>query len=95
MKTNFPFDDVVKKATDVQQRARRDGTSAAFYQKFTCSGCGQRLGMDEPNKFFTHGTCDRCPALTDIRKDGCNYVLIVPAPAGTPDGITIAQTRLQ
>ena len=46
------------------------------YQKFTCSGCGQRLTIDEANTFYAESTCDRCDAVTDIRKQGCNYLLI-------------------
>jgi hypothetical protein len=45
------------------------------FQKFTCSHCGNRLTMEKPNIFYTHGTCDKCHQLTDIRAAGCNYLL--------------------
>lgn len=46
------------------------------FQKFTCSGCGERLAMDEPNVFYKTGTCDKCGALTDIEATGCNYLVV-------------------
>jgi hypothetical protein len=49
---------------------------ATVYQKYTCAGCGARLGMEEPNVFHTRGTCDQCDAITDIRKNGCNYMAV-------------------
>jgi hypothetical protein len=41
-------------------------------QKFTCSGCGQRLTMPDPNVFHDSGTCDRCGTLTRITH--CNFL---------------------
>lgn len=69
MMKDFPFDKVVERAI------RHIENGANVYQKFTCAGCGHRLTMDTPNKFFETGTCDRCPAVTDIRKRGCNFLL--------------------
>jgi len=68
---DYPFDDVVKNAS----AKIREG--ATVYQKFTCAGCGRRLGMDEPNVFHTSGTCDNCDAVTDIRKRGCNFMAVL------------------
>jgi hypothetical protein len=45
------------------------------YQKFTCENCGQRLTIHEPNVFYAAGTCDKCNHVTDIAKNGCNYLL--------------------
>lgn len=67
---DYPFDDVVKNAT------AQINEGAKVYQKFTCVGCGARLGLDEPNVFHTKGTCDQCDAVTDIRKQGCNFMAI-------------------
>lgn len=58
------------------------------FQKFTCAGCGQRLTIEEPNRFYTEGTCDRCGALTNIVERGCGYVLIQ---ALTPGGEEVLQ----
>ncbi len=46
------------------------------HQKFTCAGCGARLTIDTPNVFYRTGTCDKCPAVTNIEQHGCNYLLI-------------------
>lgn len=69
---DHPFYEVVEQV----EKLAADG--ALCYQKFTCSGCGQRLTIDVPNRFHTQGTCDRCPAVTDIEKQGCNYLVIKP-----------------
>jgi len=45
------------------------------YQQFTCTHCGARLEISEPNKFFEKCVCDRCKNITDIRESGCCYVV--------------------
>jgi hypothetical protein len=67
---DHPFEEVVASAIATMQEG------ANVYQKYTCSGCGNRLGMEEPNKFYTLGTCDKCDAVTDIRKRGCNFMAV-------------------
>jgi hypothetical protein len=67
---DFPFDQI---CDAVLEQSRKRGHFC--YQKFTCSGCGARLTMDQPNIIFETGTCDKCPAITDIKKQGCNYML--------------------
>lgn len=67
---DFPFNEVVAKAYSLKQQGFH------VYQKFTCRGCGQRLTIEEPNVFYTTGSCDKCPAITDIEKQGCNYLVI-------------------
>jgi hypothetical protein len=66
---NYPFDEIVKA---VEENSRKGWMC---YQKFTCAGCGQRLTMDVPNVLFEQGTCDKCSATTNIKKDGCNYMM--------------------
>jgi DNA-directed RNA polymerase subunit RPC12/RpoP len=66
---DISFDRACQKALDYI----RGGATA--YQKFTCSKCGARLTMEEPNKFYETGTCDQCGHLTDIRKQGCGFLL--------------------
>jgi hypothetical protein len=61
------------------------------YQKYSCGQCGTRLGMDEPNKFYTHGTCDLCGHTTDIKKAGMNYLLSINAHDRTPKQITVVE----
>ena len=67
---DFPFFEVAK---TLNQRQKEGFT---FFQKFSCSGCGQRLTMDRPDTLYTKGVCDRCPEVTDIAAQGCNYLLI-------------------
>ena len=45
------------------------------HQRFTCSGCGERLMIEEPNVFYIRGTCNKCGVETDIEKTGCNYLV--------------------
>ncbi len=66
---DFPFDDIVRDAVPLAKMGHQ------VFQKFTCSGCGNRLTMETPNVFFEQGTCDKCDAVTDIKKSGCNYML--------------------
>jgi len=69
MYKDFPFDEVVKKAEELVKQG------VIVHQKFTCHGCGQRLTMEQPNVFHTQGTCDKCSTVTDIEKQGCNYLI--------------------
>jgi hypothetical protein len=69
MANDYPWEEVTAAASQL---------AAAGYnvhQKFTCAGCGQRLTMEEPNQFYEQGSCDKCDAVTDIKKQGCNYLL--------------------
>ena len=67
---DFPFE----KVCAVAEEKAKDGWQV--HQKFTCANCGQRLTMAEPNHFFETGDCDQCGTITDIRKQGCNYLLM-------------------
>lgn len=74
---DFPWDEVVVKAVELARRG------VHVYQKYTCAGCGNRLTIETPNRFYETGTCDQCPAVTDIKKQGCNYMLYFgPTPPG-------------
>jgi len=71
---NHPKDRPVEECLETAQKLWAAG--GVTFQKFTCSTCGQRLTMDEPNVFFAEGTCDQCGAVTDIVKQGCGYTLM-------------------
>jgi hypothetical protein len=71
---NFPFDEIA----DAFVEKIAEGWTV--FQKFTCAGCGQRLTIDVPNMMVEEGTCDKCSAVTDIRRDGCNYTLMTLPP---------------
>ena len=68
---DHPFDQA---ASDAQNKILLGFT---VYQKFTCAGCGQRLTMADANVFHTKGTCDKCDTVTDIKKQGCNYLATI------------------
>jgi len=46
------------------------------YQKFSCEKCHARLTVDEANTIYETGTCDQCGHVSDIRKNGCNYLAV-------------------
>jgi hypothetical protein len=65
-----PFDGVVADA----DKYIREGWS--IYQQFNCAACGTKQTMETPNRLYTKGTCEECGHVTDIRRDGCNYMLV-------------------
>lgn len=67
---DFPFQECVEAVSKLLEKG-----GCRVYQKFTCDGCAQRLTIEEPNMFFTQGSCDKCPAITDIEAKGCNYMV--------------------
>lgn len=67
---DYPFSEIAE-AMPLRIREGFD-----FYQKFTCTGCGQRLTMPDKNVLFESGTCDKCDHITDIKARGCNYMLV-------------------
>ena len=66
---DLPWEVVIEQVTKHVEAGR------LCYQKFTCSGCGQRLTIETPNHFHMQGSCDRCSTITDIKKQGCGYLL--------------------
>ena len=89
----------------VLETARAEITKGHWVcQKFTCTSCGQRLTIGEANVFYTHGTCDQCGAVTDIKATGCNYMLLMAGASPLTDlaklgiappvndGLTLKQT---
>ena len=74
---NYPLDECAR-AVD---RFLRKNPGSAFYQKWTCGKCGERVTGNEPNRLFTEGHHEEksdgspCGHVTDISKTGCNYAL--------------------
>lgn len=60
------------------------------FQQFNCEHCGQKLTMETPNAFHESGTCDKCGKLTNIKKNGCNYMV----QSRTPEGSEYLLTRM-
>jgi hypothetical protein len=80
--SNLPFARATREANDWAQQG------AVVIQKWTCAGCGARLGGN-PNHWTTHGKCDEvegkmgCGHVTDIRKSGCGYSLVMTTDSTT------------
>lgn len=55
---------------------------ATIFQKFTCIGCRARQTMAVPNALYTTGSCDECGCVTDIRKEGCGFMLVQSSDPG-------------
>jgi len=66
----YPFNDCVTQASKFME----DGFEV--HQQWNCQHCLIKQTMEEPNAFFTRGTCENCGKETDIRLRGCNYMLI-------------------
>lgn len=84
---NYPFMQVLDEA---QKQA---DLGAETFQKFTCASCGSRQGMDQANHWYTHGKCEECGEVTNIYKDGCNYLLILDSHDTQPKQITVHDAR--
>lgn len=65
-----PFYEVAKAAEEAVNKG------ADVHQQFKCAGCGIKQTMEEKNKFYKTGRCEECNHITDIEKDGCNFLLI-------------------
>lgn len=83
---DHPLSEVLKTATTLCQRG------ANVFQKFTCSKCGERLTMEEPNKFWEYGTCDKCGTVTNIKAQGCNYMLEMRLGDSRPRRVTLVKS---
>lgn len=46
------------------------------YQQFNCAGCGAKQTMPDKNVFYRSGRCEKCGHVTNIVKDGCNFMAI-------------------
>lgn len=70
----YPFRECVSRADTLIK------AGWTIYQEFICSSCGTKQIMDTPNTFYLSGTCEECSAVTDIEKDGCNYLVVNSQP---------------
>lgn len=80
--SDHPFDEVVDSAIEQMSRG------ATIFQKWSCAACRTRQTMEVPNKMFTSGRCEECGYVTDIRRAGCNFLVVLPlgrvGPASNP-----------
>lgn len=63
-----PFADTALKASQMMERG------AIIHQQFNCEHCGIKQTMAEPDKFFEQGECEECGKVTDLKKNGCNFM---------------------
>lgn len=68
---NGPFEEVVAQADKLI------AAGGTVYFKFTCANCGARQTFDVPNTAYVEGTCEECNFITDLRRDGCGYLLVI------------------
>lgn len=67
----IPFDKCVKSAEKWVKLGH------TVHQRFACEACGNdTLGIEKPNTFYELGECDQCKHVTNLRKTGCNYLLL-------------------
>lgn len=64
----FPFYEV---AANAESKIKQGWT---IFQQFNCAGCGVKQTMPNANGFHKFGTCEECGHLTNIEKDGCNFM---------------------
>jgi hypothetical protein len=63
-----PFREV---AANAQNKIAEGWTT---YQQFNCASCGAKQTMADANVFHKKGKCEECGAVTDIERDGCNFM---------------------
>jgi predicted RNA-binding Zn-ribbon protein involved in translation (DUF1610 family) len=73
--TKRPKDFPLEECARTLERVLAHHPGSAFYQKWTCGGCGTRVTATTMNKLALVGHCDDCGFETDIRKTGCNYAV--------------------
>lgn len=69
---DHPFEEIVPA---VEEQIKKGNS---FYQKWTCAHCGSRQTMSNPNLLYEIGKCENCNLITDIKFQGCNYLLLIP-----------------
>lgn len=64
-----PWNDVLEQANELAK------TGADVYQQFNCEHCGTKQTMSRPNSFHRTGICEECGKITNIEKNGMNFML--------------------
>jgi len=67
----YPLNDVAKNA------AKYANEGVTIHQQWLCSHCHVKQTMGEANIFYTCGECEECGQVTDIARDGCNFVAVI------------------
>lgn len=51
-----------------------------LFQQFQCAKCKAKQTMPDPNILYQTGKCEECGHVTNIMKDGCNYMATFTRP---------------
>lgn len=70
----YPFDQCAKEAERLIAQAPE---TTFVYQQFNCANCGRKQTMDDANVFHLFGKCEECGHITNIKRDGCNYAVVM------------------
>ena len=65
-------------AANAERKSREGWTT---FQQFNCAECNTKQTMPDANVFHKKGRCERCNGITDIGKDGCNFMAVMSAPS--------------
>jgi hypothetical protein len=55
---------------------------ANCYQQWNCEHCGAKQTMENANVFSVFGNCEECKKITNIKKNGMNYMVVATSPKG-------------
>ena len=63
---------------ELNARGREWADKGAYvFVKWTCVVCGSRQTFPEPNHLYDEGECEDCGGVTDLRKTGGGFALIL------------------
>lgn len=65
----YPWQEVVDKADLLIKKG------AYVYQQWNCEHCGAKQTMGVPNNFYRTGQCEECRKITNIEKNGHNFMI--------------------
>jgi hypothetical protein len=55
------------------------------YQQWNCAHCEAKQTMPDENKFYLFGRCEECGEITNIERDGCNFMAVSSGKAPQPE----------
>ena len=70
---DYPLDVIAKSCDLVIKRG------GFILQKWTCEGCNRRITGNNVNVMVEQGHCQDCNHVTDLRRRGCNFMLLQPS----------------
>ena len=66
----YPWDVVVAAVAE-----KRKDKNVNVHQQWNCEHCGVKQTMETPNVLYEQGQCEKCQCITDIKKNGMNFML--------------------